>query len=133
MNIGNGEILAGLLTNDSNAIISSSFADDFVAQKKAYSIRHVYELNTNEIGYLLIDPSIYGSDVFSVPFRMSTTIGPIDVTLTNDFTYTTADTQLPVFNRYGLIDNPVVVAIKPVHIFILFYQLKSIYYRLKIH
>ena len=99
--------LTGQASESGDGIIATSYANNAVLKKQAYGIRQTYTIIQNSEVNILFDPSLYGDDVFLVPFRIATTVGAIEVSLTTDFVYTAADTEPPIFNRYGLTDNPV--------------------------
>lgn len=89
------------------AKLITTYKDDFVVRKQAYSIRQVFTIADTGLTRILFDPSLANQDIFLVPFRVGINVGPMRMTITPDITITSADTELPVSNRYGLVDIPV--------------------------
>lgn len=92
-----------ILSTSRNGVIATSYANDYVVRKKAYSIRQSLTIADTTTYYVLFDPSASQFDVYLEPFRISTSTGTVDMALTSDFTYTGATTSLPVINRYGVV------------------------------
>lgn len=90
------------LSTEKNSIKITTHSDDSVIQREAYSIRQSINILTGETARILFDCSELTEDIILKPFRVHTTTGTVDMSLTKDFTYTSADTPYPVINRYGL-------------------------------
>jgi hypothetical protein len=90
-----------------DAIVTTTYGDNYVVLDKALSIRDSVAVGDNETAYFLIDPSTYPDDeIFCLPIRMTSTSGRFDVVITPDFTYTTATNAVDVFRRNGVVvDN----------------------------
>lgn len=95
--------LFGVTSSTKNAIISTSKTNDFVVQKKAYSIRQSIPVLTAATTRILFDTTGMENDTLVSPFKVSTNVGPCHMSFTSDLTYTSADTPLLVLNRYGVV------------------------------
>lgn len=99
--------ISSTLTLSKDGIVIAPYASDAVLRKQAYSIRQVFTILTGATKTLIFDPTTLGNDVILEPFRVSSTVGTVKMNLIADVKIDSGDSELPVVNRYGLLDFPI--------------------------
>lgn len=89
-----------------DSIIATTYKDDLIVRGQGRSVRAVFIVANDAFQNIIIDPSLNPEPIFCLPMIFKTTVGRVDIRLTEsaNFTYTALGAStLYTVNRFGLI------------------------------